>query len=120
MAVPPPHRRPCSAWPWAPDVGLLAHVSGLLADYLAPVMMLLMARTPVLEQRVGPDVLARWHSMGRMFLALVLVHAGAAAASWAAARGHFSSASDSRRPTHPNDRAATAGRVGTRQLISSL
>ena len=50
--------------------------------------MLLMARTPVLEHRVGPDVLARWHAVGgRLFLALVLVHAGAAVAAWAAARG---------------------------------
>jgi predicted ferric reductase len=50
-------------------------------------MMLLMARTPVLERRVGPDVLARWHSAGgRLFLGLVLTHAGAAVAAWAAAR----------------------------------
>ena len=33
-------------------------------------------------------MLARWHAVGgRLFLALVLVHAGAAVASWAAARG---------------------------------
>jgi predicted ferric reductase len=70
------------------DAGLLAYVSGLLAGYLAAVMLLLMARTPVLERRVGPDVLARWHATGgRLFLTLVLVHAGAAVASWAAARG---------------------------------
>jgi hypothetical protein len=76
------------ATPPPPDAGLLAHVSGLLAGYLAAVMMLLMARTPVSEHRVGPDVLARWHAVGgRLFLALVLVHAGAAVASWAAARG---------------------------------
>jgi len=74
--------------PPPPDAGLLAHASGLLAGYLAAVMMLLMARTPVSEHRVGPDVLARWHAVGgRLFLALVLVHAGAAVASWAAARG---------------------------------
>jgi len=69
------------------DAGLLAHLSGLLAGYLAAVMLLLMARTPVLERRVGPDVLARWHSAGgRLFLALVVTHAGAAVAAWAAAR----------------------------------
>lgn len=61
------------------DVGLLARVSGLLAGYLAAVLLLLMSRTPVLERRVGPDVLARWHSRGgRWFLGLALVHAGAA------------------------------------------
>jgi hypothetical protein len=64
------------------DAGLLAHLSGLLAGYLAAVMMLLIARTPVLERRVGPDVLARWHSAGgRLFLGLVLTHAGAAVAA---------------------------------------
>lgn len=69
------------------DVGLLAHVAGLLAGYLAAVMLLLMSRTPVLERRVGPDVLTRWHSAGgRVFLALVLVHGGAAVLAWAASR----------------------------------
>ena len=55
---------------------------GVFAGYLAAVMMLLMARTPVLEHRVGPDVLARWHAVGGgLFLALVMVHAGAAVAA---------------------------------------
>jgi len=69
------------------DAGLLAHVSGLLAGYLTAVMLVLMSRTPVLERRVGSDVLARWHSHGgRLFLTLVLVHAGAAVTAWAASR----------------------------------
>ena len=69
------------------DAGLWAHVAGLLAGYLATVMLLLMSRTPVLERRVGSDVLARWHAHGgRAFIGLVLVHAGAAVQAWAAAR----------------------------------
>lgn len=69
------------------DAGLLAHVAGLLAGYLAAVMLLLMSRTPVLERRVGPDVLARWHAVGgRLFLTLVFVHGGAAVQAWAAGR----------------------------------
>jgi hypothetical protein len=74
-------------WPLPLDAGLLAHVSGLLAGYLAPVMVMLMSRTPVLETRVGSDVLARWHSRGgRLFLGLVLTHAAAAVQAWAASR----------------------------------
>ena len=70
------------------DAGLVAHVSGLLAGYLVGVMLLVMSRTPVLERRVGSDVLARWHGHGgRLFLALVLLHAGAAWTAWAQTRG---------------------------------
>ena len=70
------------------DAGLVAHVSGLLAGYLVAVMLLLMSRTPVLERRVGSDVLARWHGLGgRVFLSLVLLHAGAAWTAWAQTRG---------------------------------
>jgi len=69
------------------DAGLLAHVTGLLAGYLTAVMVMLMSRTPVLERRVGSDVLARWHSVGgRLFMGLVLAHAGAAVSAWAALR----------------------------------
>jgi predicted ferric reductase len=69
------------------DAGSLAHVSGLLAGYLAAVMLVLMSRAPLLERRVGSDVLARWHSHGgRSFIGLVLVHAGAALAAWASLR----------------------------------
>jgi ferredoxin-NADP reductase len=75
--------------PWPPpiDAALLAHVTGLLAGYLAPIMVVLMSRTPVLETRIGSDVLARWHSRGgRIFIGLVLTHAAAAVQAWAASR----------------------------------
>jgi predicted ferric reductase len=69
------------------DTALLAHVAGLLAGYLAAVMVVLMSRTPVLERRVGADVLARWHSAGgRLFLGLVFAHAGAALQAWSTTR----------------------------------
>lgn len=74
-------------WPMPVNAALLAHVMGLLAGYLVAVLMVLMSRTPVLEHRIGPDTLARWHAKGgRTFLILVLVHAGAALQSWADAR----------------------------------
>jgi predicted ferric reductase len=62
---------------------LLAHVSGMLAGYGVLVLLVLMARTPVLERGVGADVLARWHArLGRSVLVLVVVHAVAALAAW--------------------------------------
>jgi predicted ferric reductase len=74
-------------WPLQLDAGLLAHVSGLLAGYLAPVMVVLMSRMPVLETRVGSDVLARWHSLGgRLFVGLALTHAAAAVQAWVSSR----------------------------------
>jgi ferredoxin-NADP reductase/DMSO/TMAO reductase YedYZ heme-binding membrane subunit len=69
------------------DAALLAHVTGLLAGYVVVVLLALMSRAPVLERRVGPDVLARWHGVGgRLFVALALVHAGAAVSAWATSR----------------------------------
>ncbi|NMO89345.1 ferric reductase-like transmembrane domain-containing protein [Actinomycetospora sp. TBRC 11914] len=76
--------------PGAPliDAGFIAHVAGMLAGYSSTVMVGLMSRWPVIERRVGSDVLARWHAFGgRLFVALVLVHAGAAVAAWATTRG---------------------------------
>lgn len=50
-------------------------ITGLLAGYLAPVLLLLMARIPVLERRVGSDRLARWHALGgRYMVFLVSAH----------------------------------------------
>jgi predicted ferric reductase len=50
-------------------------ITGLLAGYLAPVLLLLMARIPVLEHRVGSDRLARWHALaGRYMVFLVTAH----------------------------------------------
>jgi ferredoxin-NADP reductase/DMSO/TMAO reductase YedYZ heme-binding membrane subunit len=62
-------------------VPLVAHAAGMLAGYGVLVLLLLMARWPVLE-RFGSDVLARWHARaGRVVLALVVVHAVAAVAA---------------------------------------
>jgi hypothetical protein len=70
------------------DAGLVAHVTGLLAGYLAPILLLLMARMPWLERRIGSDVLARWHRRsGRLFVGLMLAHAVAAVQAWASTRG---------------------------------
>lgn len=43
-------------------------ISGLMAGYVAPVLLLLMARIPVLERGVGADRLARWHAIGGRWL----------------------------------------------------
>src|SRR3954463_7678704 len=69
------------------NAALLAHVTGLLAGYLAAVMIIVMARVPALEYRIGPDTMTRWHARGgRVFLLLVLVHAGSAVQAWAQTR----------------------------------
>ncbi|MGW2252386.1 ferredoxin reductase family protein [Kitasatospora sp. NPDC001660] len=50
-------------------------ITGLLAGYAAPVLLLLMARIPLLEREVGADRLARWHAFGgRYLVGLVTVH----------------------------------------------
>ncbi|WP_191292919.1 ferredoxin reductase family protein [Kitasatospora herbaricolor] len=50
-------------------------ITGLLAGYAAPVLLLLMARIPLLEREVGADRLARWHAAGgRYLVGLVAVH----------------------------------------------
>jgi predicted ferric reductase len=65
-----------------------AHVSGMVAGYGAAVMLLLMARTPLLEHAVGADRLARWHAVtGPVIIILVLMHALTALAGWASVRG---------------------------------
>ncbi len=57
---------------WLTDAG---RITGLLAGYAAPVLLLLMARIPLLEREVGADRLARWHAMGgRYLVCLVTVH----------------------------------------------
>lgn len=51
-------------------------ILGLLAGYAVVVLVVLMARVPLLERRVGADRLARWHAFGgRYTLSLVLSHA---------------------------------------------
>jgi predicted ferric reductase len=47
-------------------------ITGLLTGYLAPVLLLLMARVPVLERGVGADRLARWHAIGGRYLVSML------------------------------------------------
>jgi predicted ferric reductase len=70
------------------DAGLVAHLTGLLAGYLAPVLLLLMSRMPWLERRIGSDVLARWHRRsGRLFVGLMLTHAISAVQAWVSTRG---------------------------------
>jgi predicted ferric reductase len=57
---------------WLTNAG---RITGLLAGYAAPVLLLLMARIPLLEREVGADRLARWHAMGgRYLVGLVATH----------------------------------------------
>ncbi|MEV7179971.1 ferredoxin reductase family protein [Kitasatospora sp. NPDC093679] len=57
---------------WLTNAGRL---TGLLAGYAAPVLILLMARLPPLEREVGADRLARWHAFGgRWMVSVVTVH----------------------------------------------
>ncbi|GHJ38497.1 ferric reductase-like transmembrane domain-containing protein [Streptomyces sp. TS71-3] len=39
-------------------------ITGLLAGYACAVLLLLMARVPLLDHAIGTDRLARWHAMG--------------------------------------------------------
>ncbi|WP_231873428.1 MULTISPECIES: ferredoxin reductase family protein [Kitasatospora] len=64
--------RVAGAADWLTGAG---RITGLLAGYAAPVLLLLMARIPLLEREVGADRLARWHAYGgRYLVALVTVH----------------------------------------------
>ncbi|MGJ5895907.1 ferredoxin reductase family protein [Streptomyces niveiscabiei] len=50
-------------------------ITGLLAGYLMALVVLQMARVPVLERWVGSDRVARWHAMsGRYTLCLTFAH----------------------------------------------
>ncbi|MCW2839497.1 MAG: ferric reductase, partial [Aeromicrobium sp.] len=69
-------------------VPTIAHVAGMLAGYAVIVMIVLMARWPLLERGIGADRLARWHSKGgRIVLSLVLMHAVAALLGWSDGQG---------------------------------
>ncbi|MGW4383371.1 ferredoxin reductase family protein [Kitasatospora sp. NPDC004531] len=64
--------RIASAADWLTGAG---RITGLLAGYAAPVLLLLMARVPLLEREVGADRMARWHAFGgRYLVSLVTVH----------------------------------------------
>jgi predicted ferric reductase len=57
---------------WLTNAG---RITGLLAGYAAPILLLLMARIPLLEREIGADRLARWHAMGgRYLVGLVTAH----------------------------------------------
>jgi ferredoxin-NADP reductase/DMSO/TMAO reductase YedYZ heme-binding membrane subunit len=69
-------------WSNTPSVGGAAdwvtgagRLFGLLAGYDAPLLVLLMARLPVLDRSLGTDRLARWHALGgRYLVGLVVAH----------------------------------------------
>ena len=73
--------------PLAPSLPLIAHIAGLLAGYTIVALMLLMARTPLLEHTIGADRMARWHGrLGRWTIVVILIHAVAATLGWAQAQ----------------------------------
>jgi len=86
-------------------------ITGLLAGYLAPVLLLLMARVPILERGVGADRLARWHAMGgRYTVGLIVAHA--LLISWGyAVSAHTTVVSQTKTllVSYPDVLAATAG-----------
>jgi predicted ferric reductase len=58
---------------WLTNAG---RITGLLGGYGCVVLVLLMARIPVVERGMGADRLARWHSMGgRYVVSLLVAHA---------------------------------------------
>ncbi len=68
-----------AAGPGTPLIGLVAHVTGMLAGYGVMVLLVLMPREPALERGIGADALARWHARGGpVVIVLVLLHAWAA------------------------------------------
>nr|WP_255945628.1 ferredoxin reductase family protein [Streptomyces sp. ODS25] len=57
---------------WLTGAGRIA---GLLSGYMCALLVVLMARVPLLEQRVGSDRVARWHaSAGRWTICLLVAH----------------------------------------------
>src|SRR3954469_5647446 len=99
-----------AAGPGLPLLGILAHVSGMLAGYGVLVLLVLMSRWPALERGVGSDRLARWHAAGgRAVLSLVLVHAAAAVLVWAQITGRTPIGAARNVLAMPGLVAATAG-----------
>ncbi|MFF3402470.1 ferric reductase-like transmembrane domain-containing protein [Streptomyces sp. NPDC002659] len=50
-------------------------ITGLLGGYVIALVVLLMARVPALERRVGSDRVTRWHAMsGRYAISLIVTH----------------------------------------------
>lgn len=57
---------------WLTNAG---RVTGLLAGYLIPLLLLVMGRVRWLERQVGTDRLARWHAhLGRYTISLIVAH----------------------------------------------
>ncbi|MES5819788.1 ferredoxin reductase family protein [Streptomyces sp. RG80] len=57
---------------WLTEAGRIA---GLLSGYASAVLVGLMARVPLLEQRIGADRVTRWHAMaGRYTICLLAAH----------------------------------------------
>ncbi|MFD0565678.1 ferric reductase-like transmembrane domain-containing protein [Kitasatospora saccharophila] len=78
--------RVAGAADWLTNAG---RITGLLAGYAAPVLLLLMARVPLLEREVGADRLARWHAYGgRYLVSLVTVHVLTVIWGYALTDGH--------------------------------
>ncbi len=70
---------------WLTGAGRL---SGLLGGYVLALVVLLMARVPALERRVGSDRVARWHAMsGRYALCLIVAHVALIVAGYAEQAG---------------------------------
>nr|WP_250852864.1 ferric reductase-like transmembrane domain-containing protein [Streptomyces rhizosphaericus] len=50
-------------------------ITGLLAGYTCAILLLLMARVPLMDRAIGTDRLARWHAMGgRYTISLTCAH----------------------------------------------
>jgi predicted ferric reductase len=74
--------------PSATGITSLGRLAGLLGAYLALVQVLLLARLPSLERRVGHDRLTVWHRWcGRVCLGLLLAHAALVTTGYALVDG---------------------------------
>ncbi|WP_432038593.1 ferredoxin reductase family protein [Streptomyces cucumeris] len=70
---------------WLTGAGRL---SGLLGGYVLALVVLLMARVPALERRVGSDRVSQWHAMsGRYALCLIVAHIALIVAGYAEQAG---------------------------------
>jgi predicted ferric reductase len=111
-----------AAWWWhcsPPETGLAdwlvdeGRIAGLLAGYGCVLLVVLMARVPLLERRVGSDRTARWHAaLGRLTLAALAAHITLAVAGRGARAGlgplAESAALFARYPTLPRTVGAAA------------
>ncbi len=95
---------------WLTGAGRL---TGLLGGYMIAIVVLLMARVPALERRVGSDRVARWHAMsGRYAICLVIAHVPLTIAGYAAqAQVDFVRQTVDMVTTFPRMIEATAGTV---------